>query len=96
MANETLRGNIIEFLYKIYPAIVLELDIISVFYQYHRDTDIRKSLAYLVDCGYVERMEMPHPVRRFEKQVFYKLTADGVQVAECIKRDDTVLPEGCR
>ena len=96
MANETLRGNIIEFLYKVYPAMVLELDLVSIFYQHHRDTDIRKSLAYLVDCEYVEKHEKPHPVRRFEKQVFYKLTAEGVQVAECIKRDDTVLLEGCQ
>jgi len=96
MANEALRGMIIEFLYCIYPSIVMELDIISIFYQYHRDDDIRKSLAFLVDKGYVHMDEKPHPVRRFEKQHFYKLTADGVQIAECTKRDNSVIPEGCQ
>lgn len=96
MTYQTLRGNIVELLYRIYPDMILELDIISIFYQYYRDKDVYKSLAYLVDRGYIEKIEKPHPIRRFEKLIFYKLTADGVQIAECTKRDDSVLVERCK
>ncbi len=94
MANETLRGNILEFLLKVYPHMVLELDVIKVFYQYHRDKDIRQALAFLIDSNYVEKTEKPHPVRRFEMQTFYKLTRDGVLIADGTKRDDSVMMEG--
>ncbi len=88
-----LRGLILDFLKGVYPTMVLELDVIGVFYQDYRDKYIRQALAYLVDKGYVERLEKPHPVHRYERQVLYKLTAKGVDLMEGTIRDDGVLLE---
>lgn len=93
MRYSSLRGMILEFLCKVYPNLVLEIDIISVFYRDFRDVHIRKAIAYLVDKGYAERIEREHPVRRFERQVFYKATPAGIDLLEGIIRDDAVLIE---
>jgi len=90
---KVLRGLILDFLKSVYPALVLELDIIGVFYQDYRDKDIKQALAYLVDKGYVEEQQKPHPVRRYEKQFFYKLTAKGIDLYEGTIRDEGMLLE---
>ncbi|RKY65258.1 MAG: hypothetical protein DRQ02_10455 [Candidatus Latescibacterota bacterium] len=88
-----LRGLILDFLKSVYPTMVLELDIIGVFYQDYRDKHIRQALAYLVDKGYVEKIKKLHPVHRYEKQVFYRLTAKGIDIYEGTIRDEGVLLE---
>lgn len=93
MRYSSLRGMILEFLCRVYPSMVLEIDVISVFYRDYRDTHIRKALAYLVDKGYAERIEREHPIRRFERQVFYKATPSGIDLVEGTIRDDGVLIE---
>jgi len=93
MRYASLRGMILEFLNKVYPKMVLELDIISVFYRDYKDTAIRKSIAYLADKGYIEKVEKEHPVWRYEKQVFYKLTPQGIDLLEGLIKDDAIAIE---
>lgn len=93
---KALRGQILEFLYRVYPSSVLELDVISVFFRDHRTDTIRKALAYLVDRGYVEKAEKDHPVWRYEKQLLYKLTSNGVDLMEGTKKDPGVMVEDRR
>jgi len=91
---KALRGAILDFLRKVYPSEVEELNIIGVFYQYYKDKDIRQALAYLTDKGYIERKERKHPVYRRKKLVFYKATAKGIDLLEgTISDDGIILPE---
>jgi len=90
MKYASLRGMILEFLHKVYPNMVLELDIVSVFYRDYKDTAIRKSIAYLVDKGYVERIEKEHPIKRYDRQVFYRLTPKGIDLLEGTIKDEAI------
>ncbi len=92
---KALRGQLIDFFKKIYPKDIEELAIISVFYQYHKDNEIRQSLQYLVDKGYIEKKEVEHPYKRRHKLTFYRLTAKGIDLYEnTITDDGVILPEG--
>jgi DNA-binding PadR family transcriptional regulator len=94
MNEKALRGYILDFLKRIYPAKVEELNVIATFYQYWPDAQIRRSLAYLVDKGYVEMEERRHPVTKRKKLRFYRLTAKGVDLLEnTITDDGVILPE---
>jgi len=88
-----LRGQLLDFLRRIYPKEIEELGIISVFYEYYRDRDIRQSLQYLVDKGYVEKEERKHPYRRRDKLCFYKITAKGIDLLEGTIDDAGVVLE---
>jgi hypothetical protein len=88
-----LRGQLLDFLKRIYPRNIEELGIISVFYEYYRDKDIRQSLQYLVDKGYVEKEERKHPYRRREKVSFYKISAKGIDLIEGTIDDAGVILE---
>jgi hypothetical protein len=83
----------LEFLNKVYPSMVLELDVIGVFYRDYRDSHIRKTLSYLVDKGYVEAIKKPHPVRRYEENVFYKITPKGIDLLDGTENDNGILLE---
>ena len=56
-------------------------------HQYYSDDDIRKSLQYLVDKGYVEKIELEHPFKPFKVIKYYKLTAKGIDVSEGTIKD---------
>ncbi len=88
-----LRGQILDFLKRIYPRDIEEIGIISVFYEYHRDKDIRQSLQYLVDKGYVEKRVVKHPYRKRQKVAFYKITANGIDLLEGTVEDAGVVLE---
>lgn len=88
-----LRGQILDFLHKIYPREIEELGVISVFYQYYTDTEIRKSLQYLVDKGYVEMKEIGHPYHSRKKVRLYRLTAKGIDLLEKTIRDEAIVLE---
>lgn len=93
MKQNTLRGKILSFLVYIYPKGVDELSIVGVFHEYHRDGDIRKSLEYLVDSGYVSKEESPHPYRVGEKVRMYKATPSGIDVDEGQTENPAVTPQ---
>ncbi|MEM5854360.1 MAG: hypothetical protein QW228_08400 [Candidatus Aenigmatarchaeota archaeon] len=84
----SLRSLILEFLYKVYPHYVLEMDILYVFYKDFRDVYIKKTLQYLIDKGYVEKLEKEIP--RIGMKTFYKLTHRGVDLVEGLLKDDNI------
>ncbi len=90
---KALRGQILDFLKRIYPREIEELGIISVFYQYYTDKDIRQSLQYLADKGYVEIKELPHPYQRRKKVKLYRITATGIDLLEGTIRDEGIILE---
>ena len=94
MTEKELRGYILDFLKRIYPRKVEELNIIATFYQYWTDSQIKRTLAYLTEKGYVEIEEKPHPVLKRKRLRFYKLTAKGIDLAEgTIADSGIILPE---
>jgi len=88
---KALRGQILDFLKRIYPREIEELEIVAVFYQYHRDTEIRQALAYLVDKGYVEvkKVVMPYDKRRY--RTLYKVSPKGIDLLEGTIEDPAIL-----
>ncbi len=90
---KALRGQLIDFLKRIYPREIEELAIISVFYQYYTDRDIKQALQYLVDKGYVEKKEVPHPYHRRKTVRLYRITAHGIDLIEGTVHDDGIVLE---
>lgn len=90
---KALRGQILDFLKRIYPREIEELGVISVFYQYYTDRDIRQALQYLADKGYVELREVPHPFHRRKKVRLYRITAHGIDLIEGTIHDEGVILE---
>ncbi len=90
--TKSLRGHILDFLRRIYPREIEELEVIAVFYQYYRDSEIRQALAYLVDKGYVEAKKVAIPYDKRRYRTLYKITTKGIDLLEGEIVDDTVLP----
>ncbi|MCX7999771.1 MAG: hypothetical protein N3A69_12615 [Leptospiraceae bacterium] len=90
---KALRGYLLKFLFKIYPKSIEELNIISVFYQYYTDAEIKKALHYLVDKGYVEKTTEPFPGFYRKKLNFYKITAKGIDLIEGTWKDEGIVFE---
>ena len=82
MKQNILRGKILDLLKKVYPDGVDEITMISILYQYHRPDDICASLEYVVDKGYVEKKQQPHPFLERERVRWYKLKPGGVDLLE--------------
>ena len=93
MPPKTSRGQILDFLNRIYPEKASEITIIGVFYQYFRDIEIRRSLQFLVDKGYLEVEPIKHPVIRGKVEKHFKITAEGIEILEGIKEDASILLE---
>jgi len=93
MKSSSLRGMLLEFLGKIYPEAVLEIDLIGIFYRDYKDSQIRKALHYLVDKGYVQKIEKQHPFKRYENLVLYKITPAGIDLLEGLIQDSGILVE---
>jgi len=87
-----LRGLILDFLKRIYPREIEELEIVSVFYQYYRDVEIRQALHYLADKGYVEikKVILPYDKRRY--RTLYKISPTGIDLLEGTIDDPGVIP----
>ena len=91
MRASEIRGKILAFLKHIYPDSVDEQIIISVYYQYYRHKQIKEALEYLVDKGYIERIEKTHPYKDGEKIRIYKILPDGVDIVDGIREDIGVM-----
>ena len=82
MKQAILRGKILALLKKMYPDGVDEITVISVLYQYHRTEDIQASLEYVMDKGYIERKQQPHPFKERAVVRWYKLKPKGMDLLE--------------
>ena len=82
MKDTIVRGKILDLLKEVYPDGVDELTIISILYQYHKTEDIFASLEYVVDKGYVEKKQQPHPFKEREYVRWYKLKPNGIDLLE--------------
>lgn len=91
-----LRGNILDFLKYTYPDKVDERSIVGSLYVYNDYDDIIGALAYLVDKGYIERTEVPHPYKSVEKIRMYKISPAGIDLLDGTTTDPavTVISEG--
>lgn len=86
-----LRGEILKFLKYTYPDRVDERVIVGSLYVYHDYDDIVESLSYLVDKGYAERKEVPHPYKPVEKIRMYKISTTGIDLIDGTHDDPAVL-----
>lgn len=89
--SKVLRGDILQFLYNVSPSKVKAEAIVSAYYEYYTPADIRRSLAYLADSGYILLEQRPHPVRSLEKVKFYQIAPKGVNLVEHSSDDVGVL-----
>lgn len=85
-----LRYEILDFLNRIYPRAVEEIEIISVFYRTYRAKEIKRQLYYLVDKGYIEADEVEIPYIYYEKKKLFKITPKGIDLIEGRIRDDSI------
>jgi hypothetical protein len=91
MRCKEIRGKILAFLKYIYPENVDESGILAVYYQYYRKKDIKGSLEYLVDKGYVIRKTMTHPYKNSEEIHFYKISPDGIDLIDGLREDPGII-----
>lgn len=77
-----LRYEILDYLNRIYPRSVEEIEIISVFYRTYKAKEIKKQLYYLVDKGYVEMSEIEIPYLSYEKKRLFKITPKGIDLLD--------------
>ena len=92
-SKQSLRGIILKFLGEVYPHMALEIDLLDMFHEDWTVKTIQQALQYLVDKGYVERIDKPLRFLQFEKKIFYKLTPKGVDLLEGVVEDPGVLVE---
>ncbi len=80
--NKQLRGAILQMMSNISPTAAEENAIIAAYYQYYKPSEIRKSLQYLVDSGFLAKSKDPHPYLRLEKITRYKISPKGINLLE--------------
>jgi DNA-binding PadR family transcriptional regulator len=80
--NKQLRGAILQMMNALGPTTAEENAIIAAYYQYYKPQEIRRSLQYLVDSGYLELTRIPHPFLRHEKIRSYRITPKGINLIE--------------
>ena len=80
--HPVLRGSILTFLVEVFPERVEELSIAQIKYEYYEYSDIIRALGYLVDRGYLDREETPHPARPRQKVRLYRSTSKGIDLIE--------------
>lgn len=80
--NKKLRGALLQMMSNLSPTAAEEGAIIAAYYQYYKPAEIRKSLQYLVDSGYLTRSKDPHPYLRLEKINRYKISPKGTNLLE--------------
>jgi len=90
-----LRGKILLFLRDLFPQGCDCITVISIYYEYHRREDIVDALEYLVSKGYVDKRDVPHPVRKLEKLSTYPLNGKGIDICDGATADVgiTLVPE---
>ena len=88
--KKALRGKLLSFLRYVHPDEAEEGAIIGTYYEYHEPEAIRRELEYLVDKGYLNRNEKPHPFKERKKVRLYKISPDGIDLQDGVKDDPAV------
>lgn len=91
---KVLRGDILIFIYDSAPARVKETSIISGYYEYYTTSDIKRSISYLTQSGYIKKNEVESPISN-RLEAFYEVTPEGMKIVEKIKGDEgiTIMEE---
>jgi hypothetical protein len=93
--NNGLRGTLLEWLNKLYPDGADLRLLVGTLYQYHKPDDIKVSLEYLADKGYISKKELPHPYKAGELIVIYKITPAGIDLMDGTTSDPGIaMPRG--
>ncbi len=87
MRQNELRGKLIGFFAHIYPQKAERVAVISVFYEYHSADEIDRALAYMADKGYLLAEEHPHPYKKLENVMLYKISPTGIDLKEGLMKD---------
>lgn len=85
-----LRYEILDYLNRIYPRAVEEIEIISVFYRTYRAKEIKRQLYYLLDKGYIEAHEVEIPYMPYERKKLFKITPKGIDLLDGRIHDESV------
>jgi len=85
-----LRGKILFFLSYISPNSVNHQEVVSTLFEYHQVDDIEKALDYLCEKALVSRTETPHPFRKREKIVTYKILPKGTDIIDGTIEDPAI------
>jgi len=87
-----VRGKILQFLHISYPYPAMEETLLYSFSEVGMLPDeVKRSLQYLVDKGYVEKEEKNLVEVRNQKVALYKLTPTGVELMDGLIEDKAVL-----
>lgn len=89
---KTLRGDILQFIYKSQVARVKKTSIQSAFYAYYPYADIDRAISYLVDRGFLEKEQLTSPIKN-RAEDFYSISADGMLIVEGTMSDKGIYME---
>jgi DNA-binding PadR family transcriptional regulator len=94
--DNVLRGKILSFFRELFPQGADRMSVVGCYYEYYRTGNIVDALEYLVSKGYIDKREVPHPIRKAEKLATYTINAHGIDLHDGTISDPgvTVLPEG--
>lgn len=87
----TLRGEILDYLRFIGNKSVDELNITHIFYMDYLHLDIKDSLFYLSDKGYISKNEVDVFGHAYKKKNIYKLTAKGIDLLDGLIKDSGIV-----
>ncbi len=82
MKDNAIRGEMLEFLKYVYPEGASLESMIDIFFQYHKDIDVKESLEYLTDKEYILKKELPHPYRERNSLRWFKILPKGIDLLE--------------
>jgi len=87
-----VRGKVLQFLYISYPYPVMEETLTFSFAEVGILPDeVKRSLQYLVDKGYVEKDEKKLVEIRNQTVNLYKLTPTGIELMDGVIEDKAIL-----
>jgi hypothetical protein len=80
--QNALRGTILELLKSLYPEGADSRMVIGTLYDYHKPEAIIESLEYLTDKGYATKKELPHPYKKNDVILIYKISVSGIDLMD--------------
>lgn len=95
LKDNIARGTLLVFLRTMFPQGVDRQTICGIFVErIHPDLSI-DSLEYMVSKGYIDRREIPHPYKKLEKIVTFRINSEGIDLCDGTTSDPgiTIMPE---